>query len=183
MPSHKIPTPILNSYWVVPGKLLAGEYPRTGERPSSIIMLQALVAAGIELFIDLTTPNDPLEPYEDLLREVSKGWARRTSFGIFDVSVPSSRKLMADILDAIDRELAAGHGVYVHCWGGVGRTGTVIGCWLKRHGRDDLAELWKTNPKSKRKPESPETPEQRAVIETWTEPDSSGEGGLTVQRP
>ncbi len=24
--------------------------------------------------------------------------------------------------------------VYVHCWGGVGRTGTVVGCWLLRHG-------------------------------------------------
>ena len=23
--------------------------------------------------------------------------------------------------------------VYVHCWGGVGRTGTVVGCWLVRH--------------------------------------------------
>ena len=24
--------------------------------------------------------------------------------------------------------------VYVHCWGGIGRTGTVVGCWLVRHG-------------------------------------------------
>ncbi len=23
---------------------------------------------------------------------------------------------------------------YVHCWGGKGRTGTVIGCYLARHG-------------------------------------------------
>ena len=32
-----------------------------------------------------------------------------------------------------DRQLAAGLGVYVHCWAGVGRTGTVVGCWLIRH--------------------------------------------------
>ncbi len=25
----------------------------------------------------------------------------------------------------------------MHCWGGVGRTGTVVGCWLVRHGLDD----------------------------------------------
>ena len=25
--------------------------------------------------------------------------------------------------------------MYLHCWGGVGRTGTVVGCWLVRHGR------------------------------------------------
>jgi len=171
---NPLPTPLGNSYWVIPGKLLAGEYPRTNERPSSMLRLQAMVAAGMTLFIDLTTPQDHLEPYEDLLRELSKGWARRLSFGIHDVSVPSSRQLMADILDAIDQELAVGNGVYVHCWGGVGRTGTVIGCWLKRHGRSDLAELWKTNPKSSRKPESPETPEQRVYIESWTEPGRAG---------
>jgi len=36
MRSHSIPAPIENSYWVVPGKLLAGEYPRTTERAASI---------------------------------------------------------------------------------------------------------------------------------------------------
>ena len=41
---------------------------------------------------------------------------------------------MVEILDAIDDDLAVGHNVYVHCWGGVGRTGTVVGCWLIRHG-------------------------------------------------
>ena len=32
----------------------------------------------------------------------------------------------------------------MHCWGGVGRTGTTVGCWLVRHGRsgtEALAEL------------------------------------------
>jgi ADP-ribosylglycohydrolase len=177
---NKLSTPLENSYWVVPGKLLAGEYPRTEERTGSILRLEALVSAGITLFIDLTTPRDPLEPYEELLHEVSKGWAKRMSFGIPDVSVPSSRKLMADILDAIDLELANGHGV--HCWGGVGRTGTVIGCWLKRHGRDDLAELWKTCPKSRRKPDSPETDEQRAYISAWSEPERAGASGLVVDQ-
>ena len=46
-----------------------------------------------------------------------------------------------EILDKIDDDLAAGHNIYVHCWGGVGRTGTVVGCWLVRHGyatKDDV---------------------------------------------
>ena len=42
---------------------------------------------------------------------------------------------MASILDAIDAALDGGKTVYVHCWGGVGRTGTVVGCWLVRHGK------------------------------------------------
>ena len=169
-----IAVPHENSYWVVPGKLLAGEYPRTEYRAESIMRLKAMVSAGISRFIDLTTPDDPLEPYEDLLMEVSKGSARRFSFGIPDVSVPRSHRFMKDILDTIDREMDSGHGVYVHCWGGVGRTGTVIGCWLKRHGRHDLAELWQTCPKSRKHPDSPETPEQRSFIESWTEPERVG---------
>lgn len=32
------------------------------------------------------------------------------------------------ILDAIDARLEAGKSVYVHCWGGIGRTDTVAGC-------------------------------------------------------
>ena len=51
---------------------------------------------------------------------------------------------MVEILDAIDDDLAGGHNVYVHCWGGVGRTGTVVGCWLIRHGyatADDVLEM------------------------------------------
>ncbi|MBN2874734.1 MAG: ADP-ribosylglycohydrolase family protein [Spirochaetales bacterium] len=162
--------PLVSSYWVIPGKLLAGEYPREVADSASRARLEAMILAGISTFIDLTTPRDGLEPYADLLDAVSRGHAKRMSFGIDDMSVPSSPRLMKSILDTIDRELAAGHGVYVHCWGGIGRTGTVIGCWLKRHGRDDLPQLWKTNPKSKQYPDSPQTDEQRAYIASWPKP-------------
>ena len=37
---------------------------------------------------------------------------------------------MRIILGALDTALKAGEIVYVHCWGGVGRTGTVVGCHL-----------------------------------------------------
>jgi ADP-ribosylglycohydrolase len=105
-----------------------------------------------------------------MLEKVTNGHAKRYAFGIRDMSVPSSPGLMSSILDTIDSELQAGHGVYVHCWGGIGRTGTVIGCWLKRHGRDDLPELWKTCPKSREYPDSPQTDEQRRFIAAWNEP-------------
>ena len=70
---------------------------------------------------------------------------------------------MLAVLDAIDIALCEGHGVYIHCWGGVGRTGTVVGCWLKRHldGKicqayptvsKTLDDLWKECPKSLKNP-------------------------------
>ncbi|WP_419538736.1 protein-tyrosine phosphatase family protein [Mycolicibacterium fortuitum] len=38
------------------------------------------------------------------------------------------------ILARIHSELDAGRNVYVHCWGGKGRTSTVIGCLLAESG-------------------------------------------------
>ena len=42
--------------------------------------------------------------------------------------------LMRSILDAIDAAVSQGRRVYVHCRAGIGRTGTVVGCYLVRHG-------------------------------------------------
>ena len=162
--------PLFNSYWVVPGRLLAGEYPVAENAKISSLRLRGMVDMGFTRFIDLTTPADGLEPYEDLLEEISGGKARRYSFAIPDMDVPSDRLFMVGILDSIDRELKSGHVVYVHCWGGIGRTGTVIGCWLKRHGRHDLRELWKKNPKSRYYPNSPQTDDQQAFIDNFVEP-------------
>jgi protein-tyrosine phosphatase len=70
--------------------------------------------------------------------------------------------------------LAQGQNVYVHCWGGVGRTGAIICCWLARHGYDGAAaveklrELWKACPKSRLR-SSPETFEQERYILDWNE--------------
>ncbi|WP_374108489.1 hypothetical protein [Nostoc sp. XA010] len=33
-------------------------------------------------------------------------------------------------LPPIDRALNGQEKVYVHCWGGIGRTGIVVGCYL-----------------------------------------------------
>jgi protein-tyrosine phosphatase len=40
------------------------------------------------------------------------------------------------ILACIRDEIASGRVLYVHCWGGKGRTSTVVGCLLVDHGLD-----------------------------------------------
>ena len=77
-----------------------------------------------------------------------KGWAARCSCG-FDgygedlVSCEQGRPVQAtrQILDAIDTYLEQDRMVYVHCWGGSGRTGTVVGCWIRRHGLSNQDEV------------------------------------------
>ena len=171
------PTPIENCYWVDPGKLLAGEYPRNRDDASSRRKLQALTDAGVSAFIDLTeadetTRVDTLKPYAQWLQH---GIHRR--FPIPDGSVPDSPAVTTVILDTIDEHLAAGRTVYVHCWGGVGRTGLIVGCWLARHGRrgeealERLRQLWRRNPKSLHRLSSPERPEQEEYVRRWPRAD------------
>ena len=71
-----------------------------------------------------------------------------------------------------------GHTVFVHCWGGIGRTGTVVGCYLVRKGAsgDDALEQVSTlygtmSPeKVRRHPRSPQTEPQTEFVRGWKEP-------------
>ncbi|RZK36594.1 MAG: serine/threonine protein phosphatase, partial [Hymenobacter sp.] len=67
MPATLPPRPIPNSYWATPA-LLACEYPGAPTAAAAIPKLDALLAAGIRDFYDLTEENE-LVPYEPLLRE------------------------------------------------------------------------------------------------------------------
>ena len=62
-------TPIPESYWVVAGKLLAGEYPGSITDSAAPGKVQSFVEMGITLFIDLTETRE-LKPYAHLLPEL-----------------------------------------------------------------------------------------------------------------
>ena len=111
--------PIDNCYWVEPGRLLAGEYPRTTDDTTSLVKLNALVDAGVRAFINLTEKDEGLLPYNTLLAQCNAADVTHERFGIRDLAVPRSHKHTASILNAIDRRIAEGRIVYVHCWGGV----------------------------------------------------------------
>jgi hypothetical protein len=167
------PRPIPACYWVIPGRFLAGEYPRTMDPVASEKRLAALIESGIRVFIDLTQDVDNLLPYAGLFSEVSPNQEiKHERFPIKDRSIPESPECTGNILDTIDAHLAAGRGVYLHCWGGIGRTGTVVGCWLGRHGQNAqvalryLGILWHPCSKSAFR-RSPETVEQEKYLMSW----------------
>jgi hypothetical protein len=171
--------PLLESYWVLPDRLLAGEYPGVPDEERTRQRIDALIEAGFDMFIDLTKSNETW-PYLNLLYEEAKIHeieAVHLRFPIGDFGLPTPPQ-MNSILDSIDQNLQAGHKIYLHCWGGIGRTGTTVGCYLVRQGRtgaealDQLSAWWRGVPKSRFHLHSPETLEQMEFIRTWTEHDN-----------
>ena len=156
---------LLDTYWVRPGRLLAGEYPGARESADAAAKVRGLIAAGVTAFVDLTEDGELL-PYAHLLPPM----VEHRRMPIRDVNVPTVPE-MVRILDRLDEQLAAGHVVYVHCWGGVGRTGTVIGCFLARHGLSGVEALEEVRrlrrPSRKAWRDAPETREQRAMVRDW----------------
>lgn len=133
---------ILHTWWVEPGRLLAGEYPgaRTAEKAAEKVRL--LIDAGVDSIVDLTTPGELLEPYEEALRVAAEKAGRhvfRFAHPIPDMGV-IDRKGYDEIVARIRGEMAAGV-VYVHCWGGKGRTCTGLGCLLIDDGFDYAAAI------------------------------------------
>jgi hypothetical protein len=168
--------PIPESYWVEPQRFLAGEHPAALDLEIARRRMDAFLEAGFTDFIDLTQPNE-FVPYEHILKEQARACAVNVSYkrmSIRDYGIPS-RQLMTQILDSIDESLAAGRKVYLHCWGGVGRTGTVVGCYLVRHGKSgeqalqQLAAWWQFVPKRIFHPRTPESDEQMDFIRSWYE--------------
>jgi hypothetical protein len=164
------------SYWVLFDKFLAGENPVRFNEEQTSQRLDALLDAGFDTFIDLTQ-LDELPTYHALLKEKARAKDRRINyhrFSILDRGLPARAEMIA-ILDKLDEALSNGHKVYLHCWGGVGRTGTTVGCYLVRHGRtgqqavDQIAAWWLDIPKRRIYPRSPETDEQVQFILDWRE--------------
>ena len=165
---------------------MAGPYPGEKQEAEAIRSLTELIDAGVTFFLDLTHPKgastDPLEPYEHLLHRLpdgrQAGYARRS---IDDLGVPDIQS-MARLQAQISGLITNGEVPYIHCWGGVGRTGTVVGCRLVEQGmsgEEAIAHVaaLRVGLENADKP-SPENELQMAFIRDWKRTGASSE---TVQ--
>lgn len=176
--------PFERSYWVVPGKFLAGCYPGAKQADQARKKLIDLLDSGIRCIISLMEDyetdwkGEEIHRYEAQVCELAeiKGFRIEcVTMTVPETSIPT-RTGMKQILDRIDRSIGEGRPVYVHCWGGKGRTGVVVGCYLVRHGmavgKDALqmiANLRKDD--VARNEPSPENERQRWLVYSWLQGD------------
>lgn len=118
--------PIEYSYQVS-RNVFAGEHPLFDIYKSSIKgNIPALLKFGITVFLDLTQSYEVPEYASFLPSDV-----QRISFPIRNCDVPSSVESVMDLFRRLEQLMheQSQAKLYIHCHGGVGRTGTIVACY------------------------------------------------------
>ena len=113
--------------------------------PYGLDHIDRLAAAGVEVIVCALTEAElgelGLVDEREAARDagITFHWIPIPDFG-----VPATTPDLSPVL----RDLRAGRHVLAHCWGGIGRTGTAVGCHLVRTGQTGaealatIAGLW-----------------------------------------
>lgn len=131
--------PFDQSYWVEPRLVCAGCYPGAEDENERDQKLRGLIRCGIRRVLSLMEEDEHghagrvFVPYECRLNQLAGGGIECDRLPIVDASAPDAAT-MDQILDWIDMSMQQKIPSYVHCWGGHGRTSTVVACYLIRLG-------------------------------------------------
>lgn len=160
-----ISRPIYQSYYLG-YNIFAGEYPGDKYTEKADTKIMQMLHFGVRHFIDLTEEGE-LKPYSHLLPADST----YKRFPIRDCGVPQNMESVEQLLNYIREVSKREDGyVYIHCWGGVGRTGTIVACYLAKQTFDDTMKVLRRHfsemPKSANRV-TPDTKEQEAFIKQF----------------
>jgi hypothetical protein len=136
--------PMSESYWVEPGRLLAGEHPGHWEDRVVRRYLCGLLDAGVRVFVDLSERADAVTPYRDMLAKICRERGIHAEYCWEPLPADTVPEHADDVVHALRRiqsGLDSSTRVFVHCSDGIDRTGMVMGCWLVERGYDPEAAL------------------------------------------
>ena len=161
----------LHQCYYVGGTLFAGEYPGGKYVELAESKLKRMHHFGVRHFVDLTEEGE-LRPYRQLLPNDTT----YLRFPIRDVDVPKSIEAVHQLIDKMENLMKQDGFTYIHCWGGVGRTGTIVACYEARQMEEPTLEKaltamrsrFSNMPKASHR-KSPETQEQIDFVRQFVE--------------
>lgn len=166
--------PFERSYWVLPNRFIVGEIPASIKEDETIAKLNGLIQVNVNVVINLMEEDEKNyenKSFYDYAPYLNKHNVETHRIPIKDLSIPTietMKKILSIVQDSIRQKKV----VYLHCWGGVGRTGTAVGCFLlnnslasKENVLETINYLKRTTSIDKR--QSPETEEQRKFLMEW----------------
>lgn len=137
--SFRGPTEYTN--WVIPEVLMAGCYPGALEDARHTDILRRILNKGIDTFVCLQEEFKPdisearwrmgrgLRPYMPDAERLSKKNLKWLHVPIPDGMITSDEVTLSNVLELLD-DIKKGRVLYVHCWGGHGRTGVFVSLLL-----------------------------------------------------
>ena len=127
--------------WLVPGAVLLGRYPGSGRGQWAEKAVRAMRGgAGVTTFVCLQSELPPqdgggempsgFEPYAAHARACAGPPPDFVHFGIPDMCAAEDLGELGKCVDDLAARVKRGETLFVHCWGGKGRTGLVAACLL-----------------------------------------------------
>ncbi len=135
--------------WIVPGKVIAMARPSADD-------LEALRARRVRNVISLST-----QPLDD--GDLSPRGITALHLPLPDMSAPTMGDI-ARFVAALTRLVDSGEKVAVHCGAGLGRTGTMLACWLVSRGKSAEEALREVR---RRRPGSVESDRQEDAVREY----------------
>jgi atypical dual specificity phosphatase len=136
--------------WFEDGRVAACRYPRSEQK------LRELAERGVQLVVNL----HPRAHAAGLLEQLG---LVELHLPVADFTPPSAEQLEAGV-EAMREAVDAGEGVAVHCGGGLGRTGTLMACYLVARGASAEEAIAQVR---RMRPGSIETPAQEAAVRAF----------------
>ncbi len=170
---------------MIPGVLLVGAYPSSQDDVETLDLITSILKLGIRKFVclqqeyrpgvseDLWRTGMALRPYYEDVEHIVKNKRYipqlRDNFDaivdfpnlsfehcpIVDCGVTDDSKVL-ELSRKLVSEIAQGERIYLHCWGGHGRTGTVVSIMLHlmygvshNHKNDNICSNYNYNSNSK----------------------------------